>query len=177
MSSPAPSQDARPAARATARPPSRPHAGPHAGRATGQRVLVSSVSSDSHTWNLVFLQLLLEELGNEVINVGACVPDDLLIAECRRTSPDMVVISSVNGHGHLDGRRLIGRLRAEPDLAGLPVVIGGKLGTRGAENAAHGPELMAAGFDAVFEDSAGIAPFREFLEARTPAALTAGGAA
>ncbi|WP_399930873.1 cobalamin B12-binding domain-containing protein [Streptomyces kanamyceticus] len=132
-------------------------------RDSGRRVLVSSVSSDSHTWNLVFLQLMLEELGHEVINLGSCVPDELLIEECRRTAPDMVVISSVNGHGHLDGRRLIGRLRAEPGLSGLPVVIGGKLGTRGAENRAYGPELIAAGFDAVFEDTAGVAPFRRYL--------------
>ncbi|WP_371617040.1 cobalamin B12-binding domain-containing protein [Streptomyces sp. NBC_00454] len=131
---------------------------------SGRRILVSSVSSDSHTWNLVFLQLLLEEMGHEVVNLGSCVPDELLIDECRRHRPDMVVISSVNGHGHLDGRRLIGRLRGEPDLADLSVVIGGKLGIKGAENGAYGPELMAAGFDAVFEDSAGIAPFRRFLE-------------
>ncbi|MEV0603009.1 cobalamin-dependent protein [Streptomyces sp. NPDC050315] len=145
-------------------------------RGSGQRVLVSSVSSDSHTWNLVFLQLMLEELGHEVINIGSCVPDDLLIAECRRTRPDMVVISSVNGHGHLDGRRVIARLRAQPDLTGLPVVIGGKLGTRGAENRAYGPELLAAGFDAVFEDTAGVAPFRRYLEeAMRPALVAAGG--
>jgi methylmalonyl-CoA mutase cobalamin-binding subunit len=157
MSVPARPRDARPATR-------------HGG---GRRVLVSSVSSDSHTWNLVFLQLLLEELGHDVVNVGACVPDELLIAECRRTDPDMVVVSSVNGHGHLDGRRLIGRLRAEPDLRHLPVVIGGKLGTKGAENGTYGPELLAAGFDAVFEDSEGIAPFRQYLASAPGPAPTA----
>ncbi|MFF4694556.1 cobalamin B12-binding domain-containing protein [Streptomyces chattanoogensis] len=150
---------------------------PDARQGGGQRVLVSSVSSDSHTWNLVFLQLMLEELGHEVINIGSCVPDDLLIAECRRTSPDMVVISSVNGHGHLDGRRLIARLRAEPDLSALPVVIGGKLGTRGAQNRAYGPELIAAGFDAVFEDTAGVAPFRRYLEGAARPALESAGPA
>ncbi|WP_327355301.1 cobalamin B12-binding domain-containing protein [Streptomyces sp. NBC_01304] len=140
-----------------------------ADRKAGRRVLVSSVSSDSHTWNLVFLQLLLEEMGHDVVNIGACVPDDLLISEVRANRPDMVVISSVNGHGHLDGRRLITRLREESDLADLPVVIGGKLGIRGAENSAYGPELMAAGYTAVFEDTAGIAPFRRYLEgAHTP---------
>ncbi|MFF8378742.1 cobalamin B12-binding domain-containing protein [Streptomyces sp. NPDC015661] len=132
------------------------------------RVLVSSTSSDSHTWNLVFLQLLLEEMGNEVVNIGACVPDALLIAECRRHRPDMVVISSVNGHGFLDGRRLIRRLREEPDLARLPVVIGGKLGTRGgagdATGTGFGQQLMDAGFDAVFEDTAGVDAFRAYLE-------------
>ncbi|GAA2387695.1 cobalamin B12-binding domain-containing protein [Streptomyces glaucosporus] len=142
-----------------------------------RRVLVSSVSSDSHTWNLVFLQLLIEEYGHTVINIGACVPDDLLVAECRRHRPDMVVISSVNGHGYLDGRRLIARLRAEPDLAGLPVVIGGKLGTRGAEDGGHTRALIEAGFDAVFEDSTGIGEFRRYLAAPGTRALRGAGSA
>jgi methylmalonyl-CoA mutase cobalamin-binding subunit len=131
-----------------------------------RRVLVSSVSSDAHTWNLVFLQLVLEEMGHDVVNIGACVPDDLLIAECRRLRPELVVISSVNGHGALDGARLIRRLRQLPDLRDLRVVIGGKLGVRGAEAGSYGPELSAAGFDAVFEDAAGITEFRHYVDLR-----------
>lgn len=130
---------------------------------SGRSALVSSVSSDAHTWNLVFLQLLLEELGYDVVNVGACVPDDLLIEQCRLHRPDIVVISSVNGHGHLDGDRLIRRLRAEEDLVSLPVIIGGKLGTRGEQPGTYGPELLAAGFSAVFEENAGVLEFREYL--------------
>ncbi|MFD9409756.1 cobalamin B12-binding domain-containing protein [Streptomyces sp. NPDC059989] len=128
-----------------------------------RRVLVSSTSSDSHTWNLVFLQILLEEMGHDVVNIGACVPDELLIAECERVQPDMVVISSVNGHGFLDGRRLISRLRRTESVSRLPVVIGGKLGTRGSEGEGFGPALMDAGFDAVFEDGEGIGSFRDYL--------------
>jgi methylmalonyl-CoA mutase cobalamin-binding subunit len=128
-------------------------------------VLVSSVASDSHTWNLVYLQLLLEELGHHVVNIGACVPDDLLISSCRAHQPDLVVISSVNGHGHHDGARVIGALRSEPDLVGVPVVIGGKLGIGGVANARHTDDLLRAGFDAVFDDSAGIGPFREYVGA------------
>ncbi|RKT02607.1 methylaspartate mutase sigma subunit [Streptomyces sp. 3211.6] len=133
-----------------------------------RRILVSSVSSDSHTWNLVFLQLLLEEMGHEVFNAGACVPDELVISECRRLRPDALVISTVNGHGALDGRRLITRLRREPDLRDLQVVIGGKLGVRGAEAGSHAPALTAAGFDAVFEDAAGTEEFRRYLGEAAP---------
>jgi methylaspartate mutase sigma subunit len=99
-----------------------------------KRVLLTTVSSDSHTWNLVFLQLLLEELGYRVTNLGACVPDAEIIERTRAERPDAVVVSSVNGHGHIDGRRLIRRLRADADaaLAAVPVMIGGKLGIQGA---------------------------------------------
>jgi methylmalonyl-CoA mutase cobalamin-binding subunit len=141
----------------------------------GHRVLVSSVSSDSHTWNLVFLQLLLEEMGHDVTNIGSCVPDELLIEECRRVRPELVVISSVNGHGALDGARAVRRLREEPDLRDVRVVIGGKLGVTGAEAGTYGPQLLAAGFDAVFEDSAGVAEFRRYLsESATPAIAASG---
>lgn len=138
----------------------------------GLRVLVTSVASDAHTWNLVYLQLLLEEDGHRVHNLGACVPDELLVSECLRLRPDVVVISSVNGHGAIDGARAVAALRAQPELSGLPVVIGGKLGIDGPRGAAHTASLRGAGFDAVFEDGAGTAAFRTFL-ARTPGRVRA----
>ncbi|MGW4383664.1 cobalamin B12-binding domain-containing protein [Kitasatospora sp. NPDC004531] len=120
-----------------------------------RRCVLSSVSSDSHTWNLVFLQLLLEEHGFHVENLGACVPDALLLEVCLARVPDVLVISTVNGHGRLDGIRLARRLRTEPTLAGVPMVIGGKLGLRGTADATSQAELIAAGFDAVFEAGSG----------------------
>ncbi|MGW7256832.1 cobalamin B12-binding domain-containing protein [Streptomyces sp. NPDC054834] len=128
-------------------------------------VIVTSLASDSHTWNLVFLQLLIEECGYSVVNLGPCVPDDLLVAECDALEPDMVVISSVNGHGYQDGMRVIDQLRALAPLAATPIVIGGKLGTDDAEGADRAAELSAAGFDAVFEDGQDpVTAFRGFLD-------------
>ncbi|MFE1319061.1 cobalamin B12-binding domain-containing protein [Kitasatospora phosalacinea] len=127
-------------------------------------VVVSSMASDAHTWNLVFLQLLIEELGFEVVNLGATVPDEMLLAECRERGPVLLVLSSVNGHGYHEGLRVIRRLRADADLAGLPVLIGGKLGITGGESAEHIAELLDAGFDAVFDDRPeGIAAFTGLL--------------
>jgi len=133
-------------------------------RTPGLDVVVTSLASDAHTWNLVHLQLVLEELGHRVVNLGACVPDELLVAECVRCSPDLVVVSSVNGHGFHDGARVIAALRARPGLAATAVVIGGKLGTGGADGARErAARLVAAGYDAVFEDGTGMAAFRTFL--------------
>ena len=119
----------------------------------GRRILLSTVSSDSHTWNLVHLQLLLEEQGNEVVNLGPCVPDQLLLDTVRRVRPDAVVISTVNGHGHLDGARVARMLRADPSTRHVPLMIGGKLGTAGARNERYAQALVDAGFDAVFTDA------------------------
>ncbi|GAB2608877.1 methylaspartate mutase [Paractinoplanes abujensis] len=126
--------------------------------------IVSTVASDSHTWNLVYLQLLLEEHGYAVTNLGACTPDDLLVRESRDRRPDVVVISTVNGHGHQDGRRVISALRGFPELSTTPVVIGGKLGVTGGEGHRYGDELLAAGFTRVYEEGvAGPAEFSGFL--------------
>lgn len=140
---------------------------PGRGRAPGTHgdvVIVSGLASDAHTWNLVYLQLLVEEHGHRVVNLGPCVPEEELVCACVLHRPGLVVISSVNGHGHQDGLRAIRRLRACPELAGTPVVIGGKLGTGGAENTRHVGSLLAAGFDAVFGEGAdSVAVFRTFL--------------
>jgi methylaspartate mutase sigma subunit len=144
-------------------------AGPPAPRADGVparralTIVLSSLSSDAHTWNLVFLQLLLEGMGHRVVNLGACVPDALLVAECRRHRPDAVVISTVNGHGHIDGVRVIGRLRAEDALRHVPIVIGGKP-TTGGDGGRVAGELLAAGFDMVVTDDAQLAGFRGYLD-------------
>jgi methylaspartate mutase sigma subunit len=125
-------------------------------------VVVTSVSSDAHTWNLVYLQLLLEELGCRVTNLGGCTPDETIVRECGARRPDLVVVSSLNGHGYQDGVRLIGAIRTCPHLVSTPVVIGGKLDVAGGDgrNAAR---LLAAGFDAVFEDTGGLTLFRSLV--------------
>ncbi|MFC4536704.1 methylaspartate ammonia-lyase [Sphaerisporangium dianthi] len=130
---------------------------------TRLHVIVSSTQSDSHTWNLVFLQLLIEELGHRVVNLGCCVPDDLLVTECLRRQPDVVVLSTVNGHGWIDGKRVVRRLREQPELAGLRMVIGGKLGIAQHGDRRTTDTLLAAGFDAVFEDGVEIDSFRSYL--------------
>jgi methylaspartate mutase sigma subunit len=130
----------------------------------GLTVVVSSVSSDSHTWNLVHLQLAVEELGHHVLNLGACVPDELLVEESVRARPDLIALSTVNGHGFIDGMRLISRIRACPELATTPVVIGGMLGISGPDGRRSHEQLLAAGYTAVFDDGARMPAFRAFLE-------------
>ncbi|MFJ8042110.1 cobalamin B12-binding domain-containing protein [Kitasatospora sp. NPDC096147] len=132
---------------------------------TGLDVLVTSVASDAHTWNLIYLQLLLEESGHRVTNLGACVPDQLLVDECLARRPDLVVVSTVNGHGLNDGRRVIEQLRSHPELRDTQVVIGGKLGIAGSEQGDQIAELTKAGFNAVFPDGAAITGFNDFVQA------------
>ena len=125
--------------------------------------LVTSTPSDSHTWNLVFLQLLLEEHGYVVRNLGACPPISTIVAECRTARPDIVVVSSLNGHGRVEGAALISSLRAETELSDVPVVIGGML-TTGHDDRDAATELRVLGYSAVFVGVGAVPAFRAFLE-------------
>ncbi|MFJ4685160.1 cobalamin B12-binding domain-containing protein [Streptomyces sp. NPDC088789] len=129
--------------------------------------VLCTVPSDSHMWNLVALQLLIEEMGHRVVNLGACTAVPTLIGTCRAERPDCVVVSTVNGLGSIDGAALITALRAEPDLAGLPVVIGGKLGLGGTRDSDPTAELRRLGYDGVFPVGASaeeaLAGFRGFV--------------
>lgn len=126
-------------------------------------VVLTGVSSDAHTWNLVFLQLLITEHGCRVTNLGPAVPTDLLVTECLRVDPDLVVVSTVNGHGAADGIAAVTALRAEPRLADIPVVIGGKLGIAGPPARVVVADLERAGFTAVFGDGPDLPVFEAML--------------
>ena len=115
-------------------------------------------------WNLVFLELLLREQGVEVTNLGACTPVELVVETCLAERPDMLVVSSVNGHGHIGGSRLIAAIREHPELNDMPAVIGGKLGTLGVCNSTFAEPLVTAGYSAVFIEADGMAPFTHYIE-------------
>ena len=52
-------------------------------------------------------------------------------------------------------------------------MIGGKLGTLGANNKVFAEPLVEAGYSAVFLENDGVAPFTQFIEAPTRAELVA----
>jgi methylaspartate mutase sigma subunit len=138
----------------------------YTGRGNPLTIVVSGLSSDAHTWNLVYMQLVLEELGHQVTNLGACVPGAELASCCRAIQPDLIVLSSVNGHGCQDGTRAIAALRECPELMTTPTVIGGKLDTVGGDPIMTGL-LLDAGFDAVFDEhrveTDALGAFRSFV--------------
>jgi methylaspartate mutase sigma subunit len=135
----------------------------HSASRSGLDVVLAGTASDAHTWNLVFLQLLLEEWGHLVRNLGPCVPEDVLADKCLRPHTDLIVISTVNGHGLADGLNAIRMLRNQPELASTPVVIGGKLGVGGCVGPEECDKLLRAGFDAVYPEGPDIlAEFTSF---------------
>lgn len=125
------------------------------------KCLLSTVESDSHIWNLIYLEKLLEEHGATVRNLGSCTPVRHVIAELFEHRPDLLVVSSVNGHGHHGARVLLTEIRR----AGLdvPCVVGGKLTTAESDNDRVRRDLLDHGFTDVFVGADAIPRFLEFL--------------
>lgn len=128
--------------------------------------LLTTLPSDAHGWNLVFLEMLLQEQGFNVTQLGICTPVAEVLRACDHGTIDLVVVSTVNGHGHLEAAELAATLRARHDPKGLPMVIGGKLGILG-DNSAYRAPLLAAGYNCVYDEH-GLDDFLCFLvELRT----------
>ncbi|MFC4258096.1 cobalamin B12-binding domain-containing protein [Marinobacter lacisalsi] len=129
----------------------------------GKHILITTVQSDSHTWNLIYIQLVLEELGATVTNLGSCVPIEESVSEIESCNADLVIVSSVNGHGYYQGMGLI--KHAQNLLAGRlpPFVIGGKLSTNTKMDVFIESDLVSAGYNAVFLGDDAIASFKKYL--------------
>jgi methylaspartate mutase sigma subunit len=132
-----------------------------------RRVLLGSTPSDSHTWNLVYIQLVLEEYGLGVENLGACLPVATLVEACLREPRDLVVLSTIAGHGYNEAVTIIEALRAHRELARTRVVIGGMLSTDGSQDSAATADLLRRGFDGVYVGERAMLDFRSLLASMT----------
>jgi methylaspartate mutase sigma subunit len=107
------------------------------------KIVLSGV--DAGAWSLVALQVILERRGHDVVNLGARPPVARVARACRRDRPACLVLSA--SAGGTDSAQVIGRVRADPALTGLPTVVAGRLAQpRG--------ELLALGFDDAFPATA-----------------------
>jgi methylaspartate mutase sigma subunit len=125
--------------------------------------LLTTIESDSHTWNLVYIQCVLEEHHIDTINLGPCVPVVTTLDAMHAHRPDAVVISTVNGHGLVQGRSLLSEARRRFGASCPPMLIGGQLSTRAAERLSIRRELLTLGFSGVFVGDRAVAEFRHWL--------------
>jgi methylmalonyl-CoA mutase cobalamin-binding subunit len=87
----------------------------------------------------------------------------MLTERALELRPDLILLSSVNGHGGLQGADYARELKSREELAGTPVVIGGKLGVAGEADRNLVPELLDAGFDGVFVGDEAVAEFLRYI--------------
>ena len=92
---------------------------------TMKRVVIGMTESDCHTVSLYMFKLYLEERGFQVLNLGACVPLELMFREAVNFRADAIVIGAQNGHAVDDLKRLKAIKKGYRDSP--PIFIGGRL--------------------------------------------------
>ena len=124
------------------------------------KTLLTSTPSDSHTWNLIYMELFLQENGCQVHNLGACVPIQDLYEAIYRFQPELVVISSINGHLFQDAIEIIENLK---DKKKFRFVVGGKLGILSHSTQFQKVKLKKLGYDEVFTEKNALSDFKNYL--------------
>lgn len=115
-------------------------------------MVLTTIPSDAHTWNLAYLELLLHENGFSVNNLGNCPDHATIVSAAASPKVSAVVVSTVNGLGAVDGMPVMRALREDPRTKDVPVVIGGKLTITGAVSPQDVTRLRDAGASEVLAD-------------------------
>ncbi|WP_340124100.1 cobalamin B12-binding domain-containing protein [Methylobacter svalbardensis] len=138
------------------------------------KCLLTTIESDSHTWNLVYLQRFIHEHGGLAKILGCCVSPGETVNAIKGFRPDLVVVSSVNGHGFHQGRELIANAVQALGAYRPVFVVGGKLTTVEEDNKWIRVDLQEAGYDRVFVGKSAIDDFTLFLQEFRQQAVASG---
>lgn len=127
-------------------------------------VILTGTPSDSHMWNLIFMELFLQENGCHVLNLGPCVPSMQIYDALEKSSYDLVVVSSVNGHLFQDAMNMIDPYSRNPSSHLPPFVVGGKIGISEKSATFQKKKLMKLGYDDVFIEADSLMRFKKYLD-------------
>jgi methylaspartate mutase sigma subunit len=114
-------------------------------------------------WNLIYMQLLLEEHAYEVTNLGCCTPPSVLADAVQREESGLIVISTINGHGAAQAKSTLEQLQLRFGSQIPAIVIGGRLTTSTLRDAAAAEELEKAGYDCAFVGALALNRFSAYL--------------
>jgi methanogenic corrinoid protein MtbC1 len=96
------------------------------GKSLGQ-VLLGTVEGDIHDAGKNLFQVLLKVHGFTVSDLGVDVPVARFVSEARRLKPAVVGLSCLVIGAYSSMRETITSLRADPETAAIPIVIGGQV--------------------------------------------------
>lgn len=126
-------------------------------------VILTGTPSDSHTWNLIFMELFLQENECRVFNLGSCVPIHKIHQTIKEESPDLVVVSSINGHLFQDSVEIMSSFSKNP-LKFLPLlIVGGKMGISVQASSFQKKKLIKLGYNEVFIEKNALLRFKKYL--------------
>ncbi len=128
------------------------------------KVMLGTIPSDSHSWNLVYMQLLLNELECDVTQLGICTPEHVYVDTLNSAQFDLIVLSSINGHGFSQGKSVAHYISKNFKGEIPPMVIGGKLTTDNNFTAWHDSKMKQQGFSKVYYNEHAISDFIRDIE-------------
>lgn len=128
-----------------------------------RKAIVCTTPSDSHTWNLVILDLFLQEKDFNVVNLGSNTPYREIIETSKNFDPDLIVVSSLNGHAFQEGLELIRQMHSDQRMQFPPLVIGGRASTDPENEIFISKKLKARGFDETFFTVSSLHSFDAYL--------------
>lgn len=114
-----------------------------------KKIVLGVIGSDCHAVGNKILDYAFTEAGFEVINIGVLSPQEDFINAAKETNADVIVVSSLYGHGELDCKGMRDRCN-EAGLDGILLYVGGNI-VVGKQNwqEVHG-RFKSMGFDRIY---------------------------
>lgn len=112
-------------------------------------IVLGVIGSDCHAVGNKILDHALTEAGYNVINIGVLSPQEDFINAAIETNADIILVSSLYGHGEIDCRGLREKCD-EAGLKGIKLYVGGNIvvGKQNWEEVYN--RFIAMGFDRVY---------------------------
>lgn len=141
------------------------------------KVLLCVLGNDIHVVANRMLEILCAEHGCHTKNIGALTSPEEILQELDRFEPELVLISTLNGQGYFEAKKLMLQLRTrKPTLSRPAFWIGGNLFV-GDYDDKESKRYLELGFDRVFSRPVDFDVFTralaEFLQRRQAVASSA----
>lgn len=114
-----------------------------------KKLVLGVIGSDCHAVGNKILDYALSEAGFDVINIGVLSPQEDFINAAKETNADIIIVSSLYGHGELDCQGMREKCD-EAGLEGILLYVGGNI-VVGKQNwqDVHS-RFTAMGFDRIY---------------------------
>jgi len=112
-------------------------------------IILGVIGTDVHAVGNKILQYAFTEAGFHVVNLGVMVSQQEFIHAAIESAADIIVVSSLYGHGEIDCRGLRDKC-IEAGLTGIKLYIGGNLVVGKKDFASVEKTFKDMGFDRVY---------------------------
>lgn len=112
-------------------------------------IVIGVIGSDCHAVGNKIIEYALTEAGYNVVNVGVLSPQEDFINAAVETKADMILVSSLYGHGEIDCRGMREKCD-EAGLKGIKLFVGGNIvvGKQNWDDVYK--RFVAMGFDRIY---------------------------